>query len=115
MNYLLQRNLELDRQLAGLVGKHIDKQAKSLRELRSVSNEINQANEQRLLTGSRPGTLEELSAMTVKDLRGVAAKLRLKGRSKPKRKSELVAFLIEHRAPALPSYEQLLDYYLNNS
>jgi len=115
MRAVLARSNELDAQLARRIGQHIDSQAARLQELELISAAKAKQNFNLLLVGARPGSQADLMNMTVQQLKKVAAQLKLPGRSKPKRKADLVAFLLEHHAPALPSYDQLLNFYLNHS
>jgi len=82
-----------------------------LAELRSAieAKKIAPANFQSL----PPATAEELDSLNIPELKAIGTRMNLAGRSKPKRKADLIRFLVEHKAPMAPSYEQLLAYWLD--
>lgn len=103
---------DLDRQMARRIGEHIDAQAQGLQELVSLT-------EAKALAPASfrclpPATAEEFSALKVPELKAIATRMQLPGRSKAKRKGDLIAFLIQHQAPLAPSYEQLLAFWVQH-
>tara|TARA_B100000073_G_scaffold320415_1_gene300079 strand:+ start:185 stop:571 length:387 start_codon:yes stop_codon:yes gene_type:complete len=53
-------------------------------------------------------------SLKVPELKAIATRMNLPGRSKAKRKADIVAFLVEHKAPMAPSYEQLLAFWVEH-
>ena len=103
---------ETDRRLARLVGQHITEAAQGLKELRG-------ALEAKALAPSHfrslpPASAAELASLKVPELRAIATRMNLPGRSKAKRKADVVAFLVAHQAPMAPSYEQLLAFWVEH-
>jgi len=107
----LAADLELDRQLARRIGEHIDHQAKGLAELRDTVEAKAFAPEAfRTLPAANR---EQFQSLKVTELKAIATRMALPGRSKPKRKVEIIQFLIDHNAPLAPSYEQLLAFWVD--
>lgn len=100
---------DLDRQIARRIGEHIDAQAQGLQEL------MNLAEAKALAPASfrclPPASAAELESLKVPELKAIATRMQLPGRSKAKRKADLITFLIQHQAPLAPSYEQLLAFW----
>ncbi len=61
-----------------------------------------------------PASSEQLNTLKVPELRAIATRMQLEGRSKPKRKADVIKFLCEHKAPLAPSYEQLLNFWVEH-
>lgn len=103
---------ETDQKLARLVGQHIEDSAAGLAELRSAieAKKLAPANFQSL----PPATAEELDSLKVSELKAIGTRMNLAGRSKPKRKADLIRFLVENKAPMAPSYEQLLAFWVEH-
>ena len=103
---------ETDRQLARLVGQHIADTAQGLEELRGVleAKALAPANFRSL----PPASAEELTSLKVPELKSIATRMNLPGRSKPKRKPDIINFLVAHQAPMAPSYEQLLAFWVEH-
>ena len=103
---------DLDRTFARQVGQHIDTMAASLQDLRSIeeAKALAPAN----IRSLPRATAEELGQLGKVPLKGIATQLKLPGRSKPKNKAQLVAFLLNHGAPMVPTHEQLLDFWLSH-
>lgn len=112
LSELLSASNELDKRLARRIGQHIDKQASGLSELRDIA-------EAKALA---PATFEALPSgnesdfltLKINELKAIATRMNLPGRSKPKRKADIIKFLCSHSAPLAPSYEQLLNFWVEN-
>ena len=103
---------ETDKKLARLVGQHIENTAAGLQDLRAAieAKQLAPSNFRSLPAASA----DELSSLKVVDLKAIATRMNLTGRSKAKRKADIVAFLVDHRAPMAPSYEQLLAFWVEH-
>nr|WP_115009077.1 Rho termination factor N-terminal domain-containing protein [Synechococcus sp. N5] len=103
---------ETDKKLARLVGQHIEDTAAGLQELRTAieAKQLAPANFRSL----PPAQASELQSLKVPELKAIATRMNLPGRSKAKRKADIVAFLVEHKAPMAPSYEQLLAFWVEH-
>ena len=103
---------ETDKKLARLVGKHIEETAKGLKELRTAieAKQLAPAHFQSL----PPASAEDLSRLKVPELKAIATRMDLPGRSKAKRKADIVSFLVDNKAPMAPSYEQLLSFWVEH-
>ena len=103
---------ETDKKLARLVGQHIEDTAAGLQELRTAieAKQLAPANFRSL----PPAEASELQSLKVPELKAIATRMNLPGRSKAKRKADIVAFLVEHKAPMAPSYEQLLAFWVEH-
>ena len=108
----LAADLELDRQLARRIGEHIDHQAKGLAELRETTDA--KAFAPTAFRTLPPASREQFQSLKVSELKAIATRMALPGRSKPKRKAEIISFLMEHKAPLAPSYEQLLAFWVEH-
>jgi hypothetical protein len=103
---------KLDRKLARDIGQHIDNQSRSLAALRDELDAKAFAPEAfRLLPAARREAFDRLK---VTELRAIATRMNLPNRSKPKRKPEIIQFLIDNHAPLAPSYEQLLAFWVEH-
>ena len=104
---------ELDRKLARRIGEHIDFQAKSLerrQNKRNISDKLNRFAPSPF-SSLPPATKSELNKLNLDVLKAIAGLLELKGRSKYKRKAELVDFLVSQKAPKAPGYVELLRFW----
>ena len=103
---------ETDKKLARLVGQHIEDTAAGLQELRTSieAKQLAPAHFRSLPAASA----DDLSSLKVPELRAIATRMNLDGRSKVKRKADIVAFLVDNRAPMAPSYEQLLSFWVEH-
>ena len=103
---------ETDRQLARLVGQHITDTAHGLQELRGAleAKALAPANFRSL----PPASAAQLTSLKVPELKAIATRMNLPGRSKPKRKPDIINFLVAHQAPMAPSYEQLLAFWVEH-
>tara|TARA_Y100001968_G_scaffold332011_1_gene388668 strand:+ start:685 stop:1044 length:360 start_codon:yes stop_codon:yes gene_type:complete len=103
---------ELDKKLARRIGEHIDKQATGLQELRDLAEakQLAPAAFRSLPAASK----NELKTLKIPELKAIATRMNLPGRSKPKRKMDLIEFLSSHNAPLAPSYEQLLSFWVDH-
>ena len=103
---------ETDRRLARLVGEHITEAAQGLQELKGAleAKALAPANFRSLPTASA----SELASLKVPELKAIATRMNLPGRSKAKRKAVLFDFLVVHQAPMAPSYEQLLAFWVEH-
>ena len=101
---------ETDRRLARLVGEHITEAAQGLQELKGAleAKALAPANFRSL----PPASADELASLKVPELKAIATRMNLPGRSKAKRKADLIDFLVVHQAPMAPSYEQLLALWV---
>ncbi len=110
LSELLSASNELDKRLARRIGQHIDKQASGLRELRDIAEAKSLAP---AAFEALPSASEsEFHVLKVNELKAIATRMNLPGRSKPKRKTDIVKFLCSHNAPLAPSYEQLLNFWV---
>jgi len=103
---------ETDKKLARLVGEHIEETAAGLQELRTAieAKQLAPAHFRSLPAASAA----DLSSLKVPELKAIATRMNLPGRSKAKRKADIVAFLVENKAPMAPSYEQLLSFWVEH-
>ena len=111
---VIERSVEADRTLARLVGQHIDDTAKGLRELKDISTKEEAAGSYQLVgIALGPASFDELNSF----------KKRLRQRSRPKipgrgagmKKADRIQLLLDHEAPMLPSYEQRLRFWYDQS
>ena len=73
------------------------------------------ANAPKMFRALPPAKFEQFSALNMQELKAIAQRMNLKGRTAPgKRKATLIQFLIDNRAPLAPSYEQLLGYWIES-
>ena len=103
---------ETDKKLARLVDEHIENTAAGLQDLRAAieAKQLAPANFRSLPAAS----IEELSSLKVVELKAIATRMNLPGRSKPKRKTDVISFLVTNKAPMAPSYEQLLAFWVEH-
>ena len=103
---------ELDRKLARRIGEHIDIQTAGLQELRDLTEakQLAPAAFRALPAASK----EQLNTLKIPELKAIATRMNLPGRSKPKRKADLIEFLFTNQAPLAPSYEQLLSFWIEH-
>ena len=103
---------ETDRRLARLVGEHITEAAQGLQELKGAleAKALAPANFRSL----PPASAAELASLKVSELKAIATRMHLPGRSKPTRKLDIINFLVLHQAPMAPSYEQLLAFWVEH-
>ena len=109
---LLSASNELDKKLARRIGQHIDKQASGLRELRDITEA--KALAPAAFKALPSASESEFLVLKVNELKAIATRMNLPGRSKPKRKADIIKFLCSHSAPLAPSYEQLLNFWVEN-
>ena len=103
----------LDQRLARRIGQHIDTSARKLVELMDSTEA--KANAPKMFRALPPAKFEQFSALNMQELKAIAQRMNLKGRTAPgKRKATLIQFLIDNRAPLAPSYEQLLGYWIES-
>ena len=102
----------LDKQLARDIGSHIDSQNKALAALRDEVDAKAFAPE--AFRALPPAREDQFSKLKVGELRAIATRMNLPNRSKPKRKADIITFLINNHAPLAPSYEQLLAYWIDS-
>ena len=114
---VIERSIEADRSLAKLVGQHIDNTARGLRELREINTKEESAETYQLVAAALgPAPFEELNALTDKRLRQMLTAQKIPGRgTKGMKKGDRIQLLMDHKAPILPSYEQLLRFWYDNS
>ena len=114
---VIERSVEADRTLARLVGQHIDDTARGLRELREISTQEETAETYQLVGAALgPGSYDTLNLLTDKRLRQILAAQRIPGRgSKGMKKGDRIQLLMDHKAPMLPNYEQLLLFWYDHS
>ncbi|ABB34314.1 hypothetical protein [Synechococcus sp. CC9605] len=114
---VIERSVEADRTLARLVGQHIDDSAKGLRELKDISTKEEAAETYQLVgTALGPASFDELNALTDKRLRQMLTAQKIPGRgAKGMKKADRIQLLLDHKAPMLPSYEQLLRFWYDQS
>ena len=103
---------ELDRKIARRIGQHIDSQAEGLQELMDLAEAKQLA--PAAFRSLPPATKAQLNSLKVSELKSIATRMNLPGRSKPKRKAEIIEFLAHNKAPLAPSYEQLLNFWIEN-
>ena len=102
----------LDQRMARRIGEHIDTTARTLGELMD-STEAKLGAPQ-MFRQLPPAQFEQFDALNMTELKAIATRMKLPGRSKPgKRKATLIQFLIDNRAPLAPSYEQLLAFWIS--
>ena len=114
---VIERSVEADRTLAHLVGQHIDDTARGLRELREISTKEESADTY-LLVGAAlgPASYDALNSLTDKRLRQMLTAQKIPGRArKGMKKGDRIQLLMDHKAPMLPSYEQLLRFWYDHS
>ena len=114
---VIERSIEADRSLARLVGQHIDDTARGLRELREISTK-EETTETYQLVGAAlgPAPFEELNALNDKRLRQILTAQKIPGRgTKGMKKGDRIQLLMDHKAPMLPNYEQLLRFWYDHS
>ena len=107
---------ELDRKLARRIGEHIDFQSKSLdrrQNKRSISGKSNRLAPSPF-SSLPPATKNELKKLNMDVLKAIAGLLELEGRSKYKRKADLVDFLVSQKAPKAPSHVELLRFWVEH-
>jgi hypothetical protein len=102
----------LDKKLARDIGQHIDSQTQTVWALRDEVED--KATAQQAFRSLPPARYEQFSKLKVSELRAIATRMNLPNRSKPKRKAEIIQFLIANRAPLAPSYEQLLAFWVEH-
>ena len=114
---VIERSVEADRTLARLVGQHIDDTARGLRELREISTQEETAETYQLVGAALgPGAYDTLNLLTDKRLRQILTAQRIPGRgSKGMKKGDRIQLLMDHKAPMLPNYEQLLRFWYDHS
>ena len=103
----------LDKKLARDIGEHIDSQARTLQALK---NEIDaKAFAPHAFRSLPPAKEEQFERLKVTELKAIASRMAIPGRSKYTRKAAIIQFLIENRAPLAPSYEQLLAFWVEQT
>ena len=103
----------LDKKLARNIGEHIDSQARTLQALK---NEVEaKAFAPQAFRSLPPAKKEQFEKLKVTELKAIASRMALTGRSKYTRKAAIIQFLIENKAPLAPSYEQLLAFWVEHS
>ncbi len=114
---VIERSVEADRTLARLVGQHIDDTARGLRELREISTQEETAETYQLVGAALGlGSYDTLNLLTDKRLRQILTAQRIPGRgSKGMKKGDRIQLLMDHKAPMLPNYEQLLRFWYDHS
>lgn len=114
---VIERSVEADRTLARLVGQHIDDTARGLRELREISTQEETAETYQLVGAALgPASYDTLKSLTDKRLRQMLTAQKIPGRGrKGMKKGDRIQLLIDHKAPMLPSYEQLLRFWYDHS
>ena len=114
---VIERSIEADRSLAKLIGQHIDNTARGLRELREINTKEESAETYQLVADALgPAPFEELNALTDKRLRQMLTAQKIPGRgTKGMKKGDRIQLLMDHKAPMLPSYEQLLRFWYDHS
>ncbi len=103
---------ELDRKLARRIGEHIDTQAAGLQDLRDLTEAKELA--PAAFRSLPAATKEQLDTLKIPELKAIATRMKLSGRSKPKRKADIIDFLFRNQAPLAPSYEQLLTFWVEH-
>ena len=114
---VIERSVEADRSLARLIGQHIDDTARGLRELREINTEEETAETYQLVgVALGPASYETLSSLTDKRLRQMLTAQKIPGRGRTgMKKGDRIQLLLDHKAPMLPSYEQLLRFWYDHS
>ena len=114
---VIERSIEADRTLARLVGQHIDETARGLRELREISTQEETAETYQLVGAALgPASYDTLNSLTDKRLRQMLTAQKIPGRGrKGMKKGDRIQLLMDHKAPMLPSYEQLLRFWYDHS
>ena len=114
---VIERSIEADRTLARLVGQHIDDTARGLRELREISTQEETAETYQLVGAALgPASYDTLKSLTDKRLRQMLTAQKIPGRGrKGMKKGDRIQLLMDHKAPMLPSYEQLLRFWYDHS
>ena len=114
---VIERSIEADRTLARLVGQHIDDTARGLRELREISTQEETAETYQLVGAALgPASYDTLNSLTDKRLRQMLTAQKIPGRGrKGMKKGDRIQLLMDHKAPMLPSYEQLLRFWYDHS
>jgi len=114
---VIERSVEADRTLARLVGQHIDDTARGLRELREISTQEETAETYQLVGAALgPASYDTLKSLTDKRLRQMLTAQKIPGRGrKGMKKGDRIQLLMDHKAPMLPSYEQLLRFWYDHS
>ena len=114
---VIERSVEADRTLARLVGQHIDDTARGLRELREISTQEEAAETYQLVGAALgPASYDTLNSLTDKRLRQMLTAQKIPGRGrKGMKKGDRIQLLMDHKAPMLPSYEQLLRFWYDHS
>ena len=114
---VIERSVEADRTLARLIGNHIDVTARGLRELREISTQEETAETYQLVGAALgPASYETLNSLTDKRLRQMLTAQKIPGRGrKGMKKGDRIQLLMDHKAPMLPSYEQLLRFWYDHS
>ena len=114
---VIERAVEADRTLARLVGQHIDDTARGLRELREISTQEETAETYQLVGAALgPASYDTLKSLTDKRLRQILTAQKIPGRGrKGMKKGDRIQLLMDHKAPMLPSYEQLLRFWYDHS
>lgn len=114
---VIERSIEADRTLARLVGQHIDDTARGLRELREISTQEEAAETYQLVGAALgPASYDTLNSLTDKRLRQMLTAQKIPGRGrKGMKKGDRIQLLMDHKAPMLPSYEQLLRFWYDHS
>ena len=114
---VIERSVEADRTLARLVGQHIDDTARGLRELREISTQEETAETYQLVGAALgPASYDTLNSLTDKRLRQMLTAQKIPGRGrKGMKKGDRIQLLMDHKAPMLPSYEQLLRFWYDHS
>ena len=114
---VIERSVEADRTLARLVGQHIDDTARGLRELREISTQEETAETYQLVGAALgPASYDTLNSLTDKRLRQILTAQKIPGRGrKGMKKGDRIQLLMDHKAPMLPNYEQLLRFWYDHS
>ena len=114
---VIERSVEADRSLARLIGQHIDDTARGLRELREINTKEETAETYQLVGAALgPASYEALSSLTDKRLRQMLTAQKIPGRGRTgMKKGDRIQLLLDHKAPMLPSYEQLLRFWYDHS
>ena len=114
---VIERSVEADRTLARLVGQHIDDTARGLRELREISTQEETAETYQLVGAALgPASYDTLNSLTDKRLRQMLTAQKIPGRGrKGMKKGDRIQLLMDHKAPMLPNYEQLLRFWYDHS
>ena len=103
----------LDKKLARDIGEHIDSQARTLQALKNEGG--GQGIFPQAFRSLPPAKKEQFEKLKVTELRAIASRMALTGRSKYTRKATIIEFIIDNKAPLAPSYEQLLAFWVEHS